>query len=239
MKTFMIVLIIITLIIWHVLIPLSNYLVSIDLLLEKNPPKMVCGRLSDRVIELSDEYLYFWPEYEGKSSWEPGFIDNEKGCDANLVSLNAEILWPSMEPSYTLELGPASTPGYVSIGLKTRQGFESGLAWRLNYLLDRGQVPEHRRNDFDESLGLYYVKHVAIPGTENSHDVYWARGPKGVPTLIECSRLVGIGIYSCSHSWFFGERQPFITLNYAPELLPSWPQLEADIEEFINVHTKK
>lgn len=64
----------------------------------KTPNPMVCGKISGVVYELPRKYVIYWPEYEGKSSWEPGFTNNKKGCGANLVSLYMAMSWPEMQP---------------------------------------------------------------------------------------------------------------------------------------------
>lgn len=42
-------------------------------------PGIVCGRMANVTVEISRRYVIFWPEYEGKSSWEDGFFLIKKG----------------------------------------------------------------------------------------------------------------------------------------------------------------
>lgn len=37
---------------------------------------VACGMISGFVIELTGKYIVFWPEYEGKNSWDKDFILN-------------------------------------------------------------------------------------------------------------------------------------------------------------------
>ena len=60
-------------------------------------PLVTCGVISGTVLEVSRKYIMFWPEYEGKSSWEKGFIFNKKGCDANLRALDLTVSWPGFQ----------------------------------------------------------------------------------------------------------------------------------------------
>ncbi|HEN3580992.1 TPA: hypothetical protein U5D98_004297, partial [Yersinia enterocolitica] len=63
-----------------------------------NRPGFVCGKFNGHVMEVPDSYIIYWAEYEGASAWDPNFIYNKKGCDANFVVLPMITSWPDMKP---------------------------------------------------------------------------------------------------------------------------------------------
>ncbi|HDL8468055.1 TPA: hypothetical protein PXR61_004213, partial [Yersinia enterocolitica] len=64
----------------------------------ENRPGFVCGKFNGHVMEVPDRYIIYWAEYEGASAWDPNFIYNKKGCDANFVVLPMIASWPDMQP---------------------------------------------------------------------------------------------------------------------------------------------
>ncbi|ETT02092.1 hypothetical protein [Providencia alcalifaciens] len=63
-----------------------------------NRPGFVCGRFNDTVIEVPSNYVYSFEEYEGYSYFDPRFLENKKGCDANFRVLPLIMSWPEMKP---------------------------------------------------------------------------------------------------------------------------------------------
>ncbi|MGG7478899.1 hypothetical protein ACQ7CH_15795, partial [Providencia sp. R3] len=52
-----------------------------------NRPDFVCGQFNGTVIEVPDKYAFPFAEYEGYSYFDPRFIENKEGCDANFREL--------------------------------------------------------------------------------------------------------------------------------------------------------
>lgn len=94
------------------------------------------------------QHLLFWAEYEGKSSWKVGFIDNKKGCDANLTLLTLEMLWPSMKPYPKLEYGPDRAHGHATVHLGRTSG--NYIKPLLGYLLSDNKSTRRNLNGFDK-----------------------------------------------------------------------------------------
>jgi hypothetical protein len=119
---------------------------------------VVCGKLNGHVIEVSRDYFAFWPEYEGKSSWEKGFIHNKKGCDANLVSVPMVMTWPGMLPAnHTTYFVQALEFEGLSLKLVPLGRPSEDMRYLLESYLE-GTPRERKENVvFDEGVDLLYV----------------------------------------------------------------------------------
>lgn len=119
----------------------------------------VCGRISGEVYKFSRLYFPFWPEYEGKSSFDPGFIYNKKGCDANLVSVFLSMTWPELEPaddSLVFRQGLEHEGLLVAVGPITAR--EGDLRRQLEFLLRKSPAETITLAEYDESSSLYRVE---------------------------------------------------------------------------------
>lgn len=199
---------------------------------------LACGMLSGTVFEVSRAYIYFWPEYEGKSSWEKGFENNKKGCGANLVSLNLQMLWPSMEPAYTLEFGATRTPGYLNVQLEPLAGKNLESNRWTHWFLKLRQVPMNRRDKFDSSLGLFYDTQARnILGYERV-EVFWTGQGKPNQVVIECDFLHEGVLDSCEQIWRHRGVGALVKVDYAPDMKKHWKQIKQDVDRFVNDHKK-
>ncbi|WP_272665376.1 hypothetical protein [Providencia sp. PROV174] len=70
-------------------------LISINVCAE-NRPGFVCGQFNKNIIEVPSEYVFPFAEYEGYSYFDPRFIENKEGCDANFRELTLITHWPYM-----------------------------------------------------------------------------------------------------------------------------------------------
>ncbi|EPQ5229423.1 hypothetical protein LN149_002529 [Providencia stuartii] len=61
-----------------------------------NRPGFVCGQFNGTVIEVPEKYAFSFAEYEGYSYFDPRFIENKEGCDANFRELTLITHWPYM-----------------------------------------------------------------------------------------------------------------------------------------------
>lgn len=234
MKIFLTALIIcVLLLVWYVVIPISQFLDEFSLVPEANPAP-VCGRLSDAVIEVPSQYLFFWAEYEGKSSWEVGFSENKKGCDANLVSLVLEMIWPSMKPFPKFEDGPGRTRGHVTIHLQ--QANELFFDRYLKYLLSSKNTSNRSLSGYDEVLSLNYVLNTRMAEKRESKNIYWTSKSGEISTILECTTLDSIGVYGCRKIWFLAEYKASVSLSYATDFLMHWESMQIDVNNFVKSH---
>lgn len=236
MKGFAVMVTICTLLLaWYVVIPTLELLDKFSLTPKVNPAP-VCGRLSGAVIEVPSQYLFFWAEYEGKSSWEIGFTENKKGCDANLVSLTLDMLWPSMKPYPKLEYGPDRTHGHVTVHLGSADRIY--FKWYLSHLLSGEKSLSRNAKEFDKVLNLHYVLNTRLHEASESKNVYWAKEDGEISTIIECTTFDTVGVYGCEQTWFLSQYKASVRLSYATDFLTHWAAMQIDVNNFIVSHFK-
>lgn len=206
-------------------------------------PRMVCGTLSNTIIEVPREYIVFWPEYEGKSSWEKGFTSNNKGCSAKLLALQMAASWPEfkpMRPSEYFVSGSSFSGVKVSISPIFREGDD--MKYWLDALLkpSRFSMSSDHNKYYDESLGLFFLdsNDGAIPEIINRY--YWAENNGMIPVVFECYRSrKSNGFYSCSGYFIFKEFDCFVRLDFSPEKLVYWQKIITKTKSFLFSKTKK
>lgn len=233
--------------VWSVVIKwlslLIGYLISRLLVFDASLPneiayELACGRLGGHAFEFSTAYIFFWPEYEGKSSWEKGFINNKKGCDANFATLSLQTLWPTMEPAYTLEFGDNRTPGYLNVLIDPIELSGEEPEDTTQATFEYFNVPIDQREQFDESLGLFYTLHGENFLRTSRRAVYWPKERLGNNTVIDCSFIRLTELYSCNQTWLKRDISSHIRVDYASAMLPNWQSIQADVERFIDAHKK-
>ena len=197
---------------------------------------LACGKLSGTVFEISKAYMFFWPEYEGKSSWEKGFINNKKGCDANLVSLGFELLWPSMEPAYSMEI----RPGFISVSLYPGPTREVNAASMIDYIIGQRKVSDDQRSNFDKKLGLFYELHATNSGYIGQGRValYWTDAKVTEQAIIECSFMFEDEPYMCTQKWVDDGVGSIVYIYYQAAMIVEWKSIKKDVDQFINAHKK-
>lgn len=196
---------------------------------------MVCGKLNGHVIEVSREYFAFWPEYEGKSSWEKGFTNNKKGCGANLVSVPMVMTWPGMIPAnhatyfvQALEFEGLS----VSLGPFRRSGID--FRSTLDFFLSATPPQWIDRVRFDEEVGLYYVdgNDRVFDGRVNKY--FWLETNGEIPVVFECLWLTMENrLYTCEGTYVLKELGVLVDVRFTPEKMKDWSTIISAVEKFV------
>ncbi|WAH56981.1 hypothetical protein LZ023_28925 [Pseudomonas silvicola] len=199
-----------------------------------------CGKLSGNVIEVDKNYIKFWAEYEGKSSWEPGFINNKTGCDANLHSLPLRMSWPEMEPAgatYFSKRGNA----WIEVGYRPSGLRGNDLRWLLDLDLERGHFRRLGGRDFDEALGLHRVvleSERGEPLKVGVHVFWWEVNGK-VLFVAECSwRVSPQDMDDCSGSLALSEWGSFARIYFSSSLLGDWNLMVRQVRSFFIANLK-
>jgi len=196
---------------------------------------MVCGKLNGHVIEVSRKYSAFWPEYEGKSSWEKGFIHNKKGCDANLESLPMVMTWPGMMPAnHTAYFVQALEFEGLSVNLEPLRRPNSNMRYALDFFLREtpGQWKEQVR--FDERLGLFYVdgNDRVFAGRLNRY--YWLENSSEVSIVFECLWLARENrFYTCEGRYVLNEIDTLVSIDFTPEKMKEWKEVVGAVKTFV------
>jgi hypothetical protein len=197
--------------------------------------EMVCGKLSGHVIEVSREYFAFWPEYEGKSSWEKGFTNNKKGCGANLVSVPMVMTWPEMAPAnHVTYFEQALEFEGLSVTLRPRRVPGTNLRALLEFFLSSTPLEWKRRVRFDETLGLFYVdgNHRVFAGDISRY--YWLEIDSEISVVIECLWLAREDrLYTCEASYILKEVEASAIIRFTPEKVKDWKVIIGMVEKFV------
>ncbi len=154
-------------------------LIISPLVFAENRPGFVCGKFNGHVMEVPKEYIIYWAEYEGASAWDPDFINNKKGCDANFVVLPMIASWPDMQPG-DQELWYKQGLRYEGLRIRVEpyRRSDTDVAFMRDAYL---RLRKYENKTFDpvvyiNELGLFFVKSTrklfrAEPQDRNSP--YW------------------------------------------------------------------
>ncbi|WP_434518411.1 hypothetical protein [Pseudomonas sp. NFX1] len=193
---------------------------------------MVCGKLSGLVYEFPREYMIYWPEYEGKSSWEPGFTENKKGCDANLVSLYMAMSWPEIKPVSFGEATSFSFTG-VTTAIEPWVHGEAGLKKVLDVYLRATPVSVVEQATYDKHVELHHVEGVNSALPNHKEDYYWAQEGGRVKYVIACVRGYRGGESFCSLKFLLADKRALVSLRFLRSQLKEWKRVASAVEGFI------
>lgn len=118
----------------------------------ENRPGFVCGQFNKNIIEVPSEYVFPFAEYEGYSYFDPRFVENKKGCEANFRILPMRMSWPEMKPIDSNE-----NIKIIRVSIEPLDGDVNGYLEYKRYLyLDRGEEKIKGEVLYDEKINLYF-----------------------------------------------------------------------------------
>ncbi|MDZ5436300.1 hypothetical protein T3H00_26995 [Pseudomonas fluorescens] len=203
--------------------------------------EMACGKLNGHVIEVPRKYIAFWPEYEGKSSWEKGFIHNKKGCDANLTSLPMVMTWPGMMPAnHTIYFVQALRFEGLSVTLQPLRRPNSDMRYLLEFFLSK--TPEHWKENvrLDTDLGLFYVNGKDRIFSDGMNRYYWLNSGDEVPIVFECLWLPREHrLYTCEGRYVLKDIDTLVRISFTPEKITEWRSILNSVNLFVASKVKK
>jgi hypothetical protein len=201
-----------------------------------NRPGWVCGKISGTVIEVPRREVLFWPEYEGKSSWEKGFTENKKGCDANFSSVSMPLTWPELRSVSTDEYTkiPYGEFQGVVLTLESASFVDGNLEEMIDALLDEpASALEHSEN-YREGAGLYFQErdNEYMPGVINGY--YWLRQSGQVPLVFSCQRQkTGKALSSCTAYFVIKHTGVFAKAQLSPDKIKEWSTIVDALTIFV------
>ncbi|WP_177331639.1 hypothetical protein [Pseudomonas sp. NBRC 111123] len=203
------------------------------------PGPIVCGKMAGVVYEFQRVYFPFWPEYEGKSSFDPDFINNKRGCDANLRSVFMAMTWPGLEPAkdrLIFEQGLEHEGLLVAISPIFAK--EGDLRLMRDYLLSKVVREAGSKVIYDDLLKLYLVEGGDRTRKGGRKRIYWSEASGEVTSLTECLwRPREPNFYACQMTFVvFGVLHVEVTM--LPEKLVQWPKIQRALEVFITKSKK-
>ena len=222
----------------------------------ENRPGFVCGKFNGHVMEVPKEYIIYWAEYEGKSSWTPGFTKNKKGCDANFTSLPMIASWPDMQPgdkSKWYKQGLRFEG--LAISVEPYRRSDTDVAFMRDAYL---RLRKYENKTFDpvvyiDKLGLFFVKATrklfrAEPQDRNSpywfdktiNGYYWAEVNGQVPVVFDCQWLpLEKRYYICEARFVMPEIGSLVEVIFTVEKLPQWRAIVSSTQQFLLSHIKR
>ena len=194
----------------------------------------VCGKISGYVLRYPRKYVMYWPEYEGKSSWEPGFINNKKGCGANLRSLTMIMSWPDMKPVGS-SVGGSSGFTEMDITIRPLLPIFKGMSRVLEVSL-RFLTPDQRNSaEYRDDLGLHHVRGYNNTSRNSYSDFYWGGQDGQIEYVISCNWLLLQQRNStCEVRFMIPELEALSEVGFPPEKIKFWREFVGSSTLFFN-----
>ena len=201
------------------------------------PDPYVCGQISGYILRFSKKYVPYWAEYEGKSSWEPGFTKNKKGCGANLTELTLIASWPDMKPDVSAYF--AANFGYdyegLSISIKPSSRVVKDMQGLMDFRLRHLSLGQRRAIEYVESMDLYHVRGFGPLGQERVSDFYWNKKNGQVMYMISCRWLpIQQRSDSCEIEFFYPGLGAFVAIDFQVEKIAGWQDVVRASVAFLN-----
>ncbi|MFA3761723.1 hypothetical protein [Yersinia sp. 2466 StPb PI] len=243
-----------TLVRYFIILLIMAFLLMLPLSFAENRPGFVCGKFNVHVMEVPKEYIIYWAEYEGKSSWTPGFTKNKKGCDANFTSLPMIASWPDMQPGdkskwYKQGLEYEG----LAISVEPFKRSDTDITYKRDFFLRKQNDRTFDSVVYIDKLGLFFVKATrklfrAEPQDRNSpywfdEDVngyYWAEVNGQVPVVFDCQWLpLEKRYYICEARFVMPEIGSLVEVIFTVEKLPQWRAIVSSTQQFLLSHIKR
>ncbi len=193
-----------------------------------------CGKISGYVLRYPKAYVKFWPEYEGKSSWEAGFIHNKKGCGANLTSLTMMMSWPELKP-VGFSVGDSSEFKELTMTIRPLLPIFRGMPKVLDTSLKLATPEQMSRKEYRGDLGLYHVRAYGPTWEDSYSDFYWSERNGAVEHVIYCLWLpVQNKNYRCVARFLIPELEAFAEVKFPSEDLDLWREFLVASVRFLN-----
>lgn len=193
-----------------------------------------CGKISGYVLRYPKAYVKFWPEYEGKSSWEAGFIHNKKGCGANLRSLTMVMSWPEMKP-VSFSVGAGSDFKGLTVTVRPLLPIFKGMPRVLEASLGFLTPDQISSVKYRTDLGLYHVRGYNNTSQSTYSDFYWG-GRNGATEYVIYCRWLAISQKNstCRVSFVIVELEALSEVGFPPEKIRLWRDIVSSSTFFIN-----
>ena len=180
----------------------------------------------------------FWPEYEGKSSWDKDFIFNKKGCDANLRALDLTVSWPGFKivksEDYFARQDEISILEITVAPLVKREDF---MGRKLKfYALARqgGGVLSAEDKSYEVELNLFSAERSDHAFTDLTNRYYWSEVNGELAVVFECHRArINNKLKDCKGYFLIDEFEAFVKVGFSFEELKYWREIVYRTKNFI------
>ena len=223
----------------------------------ENRPGFVCGKFNGHVMEVPDSYIIYWAEYEGASAWDPNFVNNKKGCDANFVVLPMIASWPDMQPgdqSKWYKQGEEYEGLIISVRPFRRA--DKDITYKRDFFLKKQNDKTFDSVVYINELGLFFVKATqklnnGSPPDKNDpyfnywfdervNGYYWSDVNGRIPVIFDCLWLpLAKRYYICDALFVMPEIGLLVEVTFTVEKLPQWKKIVSNTQQFLLSHIKR
>ncbi|CNH87976.1 hypothetical protein [Yersinia bercovieri] len=218
-----------------------------------NRPGFVCGKFNGHVMEVPQSYIIYWAEYEGVSAWDPDFINNKKGCDANFVVLPMITSWPDMQPGdkskwykYREEFGG------LRISVEPLKRSDKYINYMRDFYLEKRKDKIFESIVYMDNLELYFTKVTKKLIRSSQQDksdpywfdedingYYWSENEGRVDVVFNCLWLpLEKRYYICDALFVMSEIGSLVEVTFTVENLPQWKTIVSSTQQFLLAHIK-
>lgn len=208
----------------------------------ENRPGFVCGKFNGNVIEVPANYVFPFAEFEGYSYFDPRFIKNKKGCEANFNVLPLRMTWPEMNP-----IGSKENNKEIKFSIEPLDGEAKGYLESERYIrLDRGEEKTKGNVLYDEKLDLYFSEvklkkmNKYIDPEKHKSGYYWRVENNKLTALFNCLWIPRDKKYErCDAIFLIPEYKIRVNVILNIDDLIIWDEMESNIANFIYQYIKK
>ena len=229
-------------------------IISMSVVFADNRPGFVCGKFNGHVMEVPQSYIIYWAEYEGASAWDPDFINNKKGCDANFVVLPMITSWPDMQPGdksnwykYREEFGG------LRISVEPLKRSDKYINYMRDFYLEKRKDKIFESIVYMDNLELYFTKVTKKLIRSSQQDksdpywfgedingYYWSENEGRVDVVFNCLWLpLEKRYYICDALFVMSEIGSLVEVTFTVENLPQWKNIVSSTQQFLLSHIKK
>ena len=219
-------------------------LISINVYAE-NRPGFVCGKFNGTVIEVPVKYAFPFAEYEGYSYFDPRFIENKKGCEANFRELTLTTYWPYMtsvdsKKKFHLEIDEKT----IRIILKPIREKDYSLTQKMSNYLNASYLGKRSQIFYDDDSELQYVEYFddynvseklySGKKTQKKRTFFWFENENEVIAILECLWLPLENKYlSCNMSFLILEMRILAEVRFSFDKHKKWRDIMKETKIFV------
>ncbi|MEX6110206.1 hypothetical protein [Providencia hangzhouensis] len=212
-----------------------------------NRPDFVCGQFNGTVIEVPDKYAFPFAEYEGYSYFDPRFIENKEGCDANFRELTLITHWPYMtsvdpQKKFHLEIDEKT----IRIILRPIREKDYSLTQKMKNYLNASYLGKRSQIFYDDDSELQYVdyfdeynvseKLYSGKRTQKKRTFFWFENENEVIAILECLWLPLENKYSsCNMIFSISEIGILAEIKFSFDKYNQWRDIMNEAKVFVSV----
>ncbi|WP_430261676.1 hypothetical protein [Providencia sp. Me31A] len=211
----------------------------------ENRPGFVCGKFNGNVIEVPANYVFPFAEYEGYSYFDPRFIKNKKGCEANFRELTLTTTWPYMKivdlkNKFHFEIDEKT----IRIILRPIIDKDYSLTQKMNNYLNSSYLGKRGQVFYDDEHELQYVEYFddynvteklySREEPKKKRAFFWFESENEVITILECLWLPLENKYlSCNMSFSILEVGILAEVKFSFDKYNQWRNIMSEVKGFV------